>query len=278
MSEAAVRFSILTVTLNAAAHLPRCLDSVAAQRFSSFEHVIVDGASQDGTQALLAARGACVRFVSEPDKGIYDAMNKAIALARGEYLLFLGADDYLMDPQVLGDADSHLRRLGDPDFAYGDIEVRGADGSRSVFRPPEPEAALDLMICGCLPHQASFAHRRLFEKLGGFDDRYKVQADYDWFLRVLGAAGVRIAHVDRIIASFAMGGASSSLRQGQQETYAIQNAFPLYQEPEWMKKRLEAFQSQLLEHRLRLQDYEQGGGRVSLLRRVARKALGLLRS
>ncbi len=277
MSEAAIRFSVLTVTRNAAAHLAGCLDSVAAQRFRDFEHVIVDGASQDGTQALLAARGAGIRFVSAPDKGIYDAMNKAIALARGDYLLFLGADDYLMDAAVLSDVDAHLRQLGDPDFVYGDIEVRGADGARSVFRAPGPEGALDLMICGCLPHQASFAHRRVFEKLGGFDTRYKVQADYDWFLRVLGAADVRVAHMDRIVASFAMGGASSRLREGQQETYAIQNAFPLYQEPEWMQKRLRAFQTQLLEHRLLLQAYKQGGGRVGLVRRVARKALGLFR-
>lgn len=265
-----VSFSIVTVARNAAAHIARCLESVAEQGYAHAEHVVIDGASTDGTPAIVRAHASRLgALVSEPDGGIYDAMNKGIRLAKNDYLLFLGADDHLIDRRVLSDAAAYIGGEGEPDFVYGDLEVRDVVGGRSIFRPPPPEGVLDLMICGCLPHQATFAHKRLFERVGGFDTRYKVQSDYDWFLRVLGADGVSKRYFPRVISSFAMGGASSRLRQGQEETYAIQNAFPIYREPVWMEKRLHEFQRQLLAHREQLQTSPAQG----LLERALRKTL-----
>lgn len=277
LSVQSITFSILTVARNAAAHIETCLDSVAAQTHPNVEHVVIDGHSNDGTQAIVERKRTerLAAFVSEPDAGIYDAMNKALKLAKGDYILFLGADDHLQDAGVVADVAQFLGRGGQIDFLYGDLEVRHENGNRSVFRPPEPEGALDLMICGCLPHQATFAHRRVFDVIGNFDTRYKVQADYDWFLRVLGDPVLSKRHIPRVISSFAMGGSSSSLRQGQEETYAIQNAFPIYREADWMDKRLREFQRQLLEYRIQLQ--AAGGVRPGLLERATRKALELLR-
>ena len=254
------------------------MDSVAAQSYARIEHVVIDGQSSDGTQAIVERKRSArlTTFISEPDGGIYDAMNKGLKLATGGYILFLGADDYLHDANVVADVATFLESEGAIDFLYGDLEVRHEDGARSVFHPPQPDGALDLMICGCLPHQATFAHRRVFDVIGGFDTRYKVQADYDWFLRVLGAPGISKRHIPRAISSFAMGGSSSSLREGQEETYAIQNAFPIYRQPEWTEKRLHAFQRQLLEYRIQLQAAG-GSERAGLFERAARKALELLR-
>jgi glycosyltransferase involved in cell wall biosynthesis/GT2 family glycosyltransferase len=248
------KFSIITVSRNAAAHIGRCLESVAAQTYPHVEHVIIDGASTDGTQDIVASfsnrKGA---FVSEPDGGIYQAMNKGLRLSTGDYILFLGADDYLADARVLADAAAFLERKGAPDWIYGDIEVRPLAAPANIFRPPPPESALDFMVCGCLPHQATFAHKRLFERIGGFDEGYRVHGDYDWFLRALTGEGVTVQYYNRVIASFALGGSSSQLEKGQEEVYAIQNALPLYRQPDWMERRLRAFQRATLGYRLQVE-------------------------
>jgi glycosyltransferase involved in cell wall biosynthesis/GT2 family glycosyltransferase len=249
-----IRFSVITVSRNAAAHIGRCLESVAAQTYPHVEHVIVDGASTDGTQDIVARftkrNGA---FVSEPDGGIYEAMNKGVRLASGDYVLFLGADDYLADARVLADAAAFLERQETPDWIYGDLEVRPPGQAATIFRPPSPPGALEFMVCGCLPHQATFAHKRLFARIGGFDERYRVHGDYDWFLRALTSEGVGVRYYNRVIASFALGGSSSQLEKGQAEVYAIQNSLPLYRQPDWMERRLREFQRATLSYRLQVE-------------------------
>jgi glycosyltransferase involved in cell wall biosynthesis len=279
------RISIITVTRNAAAHLEKCIQSVAAQTHPACEYIIVDGASTDGTQAIVARHRAHVaQFVSEPDDGLYHAMNKGIARATGDYILFLGSDDYLFDPGVMQDVARFLVAHPEVDFAYGNIAVRSADGSESVFRPPPPEEALKFLICGCLPHQASFARRDIFERLGPFDLRYKVAADYDWFLRVVGSPESCVKHFDRVVTSYFIDGLSNDLARSQAEVYAIQNTFPGYRPEEWHLARIAEYQRNLLYYRIQLQKAEQrlrelGRGRagsVPLGRRVAAEALARL--
>ncbi len=271
-----VKFSIITVSRNAAGHIAECLASVARQTYEHAEHIIVDGASTDGTQKIVARHNQRVsKFISEPDAGIYDAMNKGVHLASGDYVLFLGADDFLFDPQVLDDIAALIAREDRPDLIYGDIEVRQTDGHRVISRPPPPAEALAFMICGCLPHQATFAERSLFlDRVGLFDTRYRVQADYDWFLRALGTPNLQIRHVNRIVSSFRLGGTSSLLRRGQEETFAIQNAFPIYRQPEWVERRLYEFQKHLLDYRIQLQEILAAQPRLarpSFFRKVIRK-------
>ena len=259
-----MKFSVITVTKDAARHIAACIDSVKTQTFDGVEHLIIDGVSSDDTVAIARSLlRAGDQLISEPDHGIYDAMNRGVALAKGDYVLILGADDFLVDRNVLADVAAFIAAEGAPDLIYGDLEVREVRGGRSVFRAPEPDKALELMICGCLPHQATFARRDLFAgKDGLFDTRYRVQADYDWFLRALAAPGLQIRHMRRVISSFAMGGASSQLQVGQQETYGIQNAFPLYRQPEWVEKRLLEFQRQTLALRLQMLDVSSGSERL----------------
>lgn len=254
---AAPKFTIITVCRNAAAHIGACLESVLKQTYTEVEHVIIDGASTDGTQDIVERLSARVSvFVSEPDRGIYDAMNKGLSRATGEYILFLGADDYLVDEHVLAEVAQRLQETP-ADVVYGGLEVRRGDGHTSIFHPPPPAEALDFMICGCLPHQATFAHKCVFERIGVFDTRYKIHADYDWFLRMLDARELKIRSIERVVSSFALGGQSSQLRKGQHEVFAIQNAFAPYQTPGWMQRRLAAFQNQGLEHRVEAEDLRQ---------------------
>ena len=239
-------FSIITVTRNAAATLERSIQSVAKQRHRPRDYIIIDGASSDGTPGIVERYGGIVtHFVSEPDQGIYDAMNKGLALARGDFVYFLGADDSLIDDRTLADVAASLDRAP-CDLLYGGIEVRFADGRVVPFMPPPPAEALDFMIRGCLPHQASFASRRAFDLIGEFDTRYRIAGDYDWFLRVLTRDDLTIRRIERSIAGYQMGGLSNRLRESQAEAYLIQNTLPLYQHADWLKRRVRAFQRALL--------------------------------
>lgn len=257
-----VEFSIITVTRNAAATLERSIQSVAEQRHRPCDYIIVDGASTDATAAIVDKYAHVVtRFVSEPDRGIYDAMNKGLALARGDFIYFLGADDRLIDSEVLADVAASLDR--EPcDFLYGGIEVRFGDGRVTSFMPPPPEEALAFMVTGCLPHQASFASRRAFDRAGTFDARYRIAGDYDWFLRVLTCDGLLARRIERIIASYQMGGVSNRLRPSQAEVYAIQNALPLYQRDDWLRRRVRVYQRALVSQ------YRQKGVALKLLRAI----------
>lgn len=163
--------SVITVVRNGAATISEALESVRAQRQVPFEHIVIDGASTDGTVDILMNHSTDqLRWISEPDQGIYDAMNKGIALARGEWLLFLGADDILADPDVLADI-FQKQELSSYDLVCGCSSYKG--GRKCV-----PRLDWHTQIFNTLHHQAAFYRRRLFD---GF--RYRldipVVADYE---------------------------------------------------------------------------------------------------
>lgn len=246
-----VKFTIVTVAKNAAASLGRCIESVARQRYPQVEYIIIDGASTDSTPSVIEShRGAVTRYISEPDTGIYNAMNKGLAMARGDFIFFLGADDYLVDPGVLEDVAAFLAAHPDCDYAYGGISIRLPDGREQPYMPPPPEQALEFLVCGCLPHQASFASRRAFDLAGAFNEQYRIAGDYDWFLRVITHPEVVTRRFDRIVASYHADGRSNDLARSQPEVYVIQNSFPAYQTPEWRQRRLHIFQEELLRRRI----------------------------
>lgn len=234
-----VKFSVITVAKNAAATLEQCIASVEAQRYAQFEYIIIDGASTDDTAAIVARHKTRVdRFVSESDRGIYDAMNKALTLARGDFVYFLGADDYLVDGNVLQEVAEFIERAPDCDLIYGGIEVRRPAGRAEIFMPPPPASALDFLVLGCLPHQASFASRRAFELAGAFDEQYRIAGDYDWFLRVVTHPRLVTRRIERVIASFRVDGISNRLDRSQREAFIIQNSVPVFRQPEWVQQRI----------------------------------------
>lgn len=178
--------SIITVCRNAADVITPTLDSVAAQSFSDFEFIIVDGDSTDSTIDIINSHPVRVdRLVSEPDEGIYDAMNKGRDIASGAYLMFLNAGDSLHSPDTL-QAIADAASLGDsPGIIYGDTVIVAAD--RTPLAPRHLKVPENLTLRSfadgmTVCHQAFIPLRKITSP---FDTRYRLSADYDWCIRCL---------------------------------------------------------------------------------------------
>jgi glycosyltransferase involved in cell wall biosynthesis len=182
------KVTLITVTLNAARTLARTIESVQAQTFADIEHVVVDGGSRDGTCDLLRSMlRPQDTWISEPDDGISDAFNKGLALAAGDYLQFINADDWLSTDQVAA-AVAGLETSG-ADFVFGDL-IFYHDG-RPAFRF-SGDAQYDRSIRRRMPalnHPTVLTRRTAFERVGMFDPAYRCAMDYDWFLRLHLAGG-----------------------------------------------------------------------------------------
>jgi glycosyltransferase involved in cell wall biosynthesis len=199
-----MKFSIVTVCWNSAAVLKGARDSLLAQTYRDYEWVVVDGASNDNTMEIVRGFNAApVVSVCEPDKGIYDAMNKGVGMARGEYVFFLNSDDALHDPEVLADVAKQLTAAPHTDLLYGNVTYEYPD--RRMLRTFSHIDARSLPFED-LCHQAVFARRALFDRLGAFDTRFRLNADYDWLIRVF-RSGAHTRWIDRRIARFTVGGA-----------------------------------------------------------------------
>jgi glycosyltransferase involved in cell wall biosynthesis len=176
--------SIVTVSLNAAASIEDTIASVCLQQAGfEFEHVCVDGGSTDATRAIIdrwAVHSSRISRIYEADSGIFDAMNKGLRAARGEYVLFLNADDFLVAQDTLAKAMEGLasQAAGNPDLVVGDVTM-GRLGTRGIWRCRHvPRLLRRIRGCGLYPpHQGMFAKRRLLESVGGFDPRLRLAAD-----------------------------------------------------------------------------------------------------
>jgi glycosyltransferase involved in cell wall biosynthesis len=243
--------SVITVSFNDAPGLARTLRSLAALAHKPCEVIVVDGGSPPATLAELPrwAEGLALTLVSEPDRGIYDAMNKGMSHARGDFVIFLNADDRFAGPTALAEAMAEIARAPGFDIYYGALEIRHGEHSLRQA-PPPPEHALEEMVLGCLPHQSTLARRAVFGRTGPFDLRWRRHADYDWWLRVLGDPAIRLRRIDTVVASYALGGASSDLARGQPEVFEIQNTAPVFRSPEWDRRRIEIYQQAILAQRI----------------------------
>ena len=194
-------FTIVTVTWNAAEVIEPTLESVRQQNCLDYEYLVIDGASKDNTLDLVReANIANTRIISEPDKGLYDAMNKAIRLAEGRYLIWLNAGDRFAAPDSLARLAAHAE--GNPGVIYGQTQLVDAMGRvvgmRHLTAPEELTAdsfKQGMLVC----HQAFVARRDIVPE---YDLQYRFSADYDWCVRVL-KASERNAYVgDEPIISF----------------------------------------------------------------------------
>jgi glycosyltransferase len=223
-----MKVSVVTVTLDAERWVGDALASVAMQRGVEVESVLVDGGSTDATvEVALAVPGLRPKVLRGADGGIYDAMNKGLAVASGEALFFLNADDRLADPDALAALAGRLEQR-DAALAFGDILVVDPDGDRlrSHRHVSGPRLGHE-----SLSHQAVLARRRCFDVVGGFDTRWRICADLDWFMRCADA-GLRLAHLPRLVCRCMTGGAST--RQ-----YALQlqevRALIARRQPPWQR-------------------------------------------
>ncbi len=198
------RFSVITVCRNAQALIGPSGLSLRGQTCGDYEWLVVDGASTDATLQVVAALAVpSVRVRSEPDQGIYDAMNKAVSLARGDWIYFLNAGDTFADSGVLADVAAAQAHDPGAELVFGDMVYIGPEGEQlRRFK----HVSGSTLIFESLNHQATFARRALFERHGTFNLAFRTSADYDWFLRVF-RAGTGTRYLPRVIARFLTGGA-----------------------------------------------------------------------
>jgi glycosyltransferase involved in cell wall biosynthesis len=178
--------SIVVAVRNGGRRLQRCIDSVRTQTDPSHELIVMDGGSSDGTVDLLKAnRDTVTYWESAPDRGIYHAWNKAVARARGQWICFLGAEDFLWQPDAIERWRPHLERaLPDHSFVYGSLAVVSRRGETvSVIDQPWTQARHRFFTAMSVPHPGALHHRSLFDAHGPFDESFSIAADYDLLLR-----------------------------------------------------------------------------------------------
>lgn len=179
-------FSIITICYNAEATLEKTIQSVLAQTYPNVEYIVVDGASKDNTLAIINRyRPQLSKVVSEPDKGLYDAMNKGIGLATGDYLCFLNAGDTFFSANTLQEMVATLPADKQPDVIYGETALVDAEGQFVRMRRLQTPEVLTwrsfrqgMLVC----HQAFFARRELVPL---YDLQYRFSADFDWCIRIM---------------------------------------------------------------------------------------------
>ena len=206
-----ISISVVTATWNCAKTLPDCLESIGQQAFQSKQHVIVDGASTDGTIDLVKQNSdPTAIFKSEPDKGIYDALNKGVLLATGDVVGFLHADDLYASNDVLLKV---AKVFEDPAVCavYGDLEYVSQDDINKVIRrwKSKPFNQRDL-VWGWMPaHPTLYVRREWYARIGGFDMSYKISADYLSILQLFSQPGFKAVYVPEVFVKMRMGGASN---------------------------------------------------------------------
>ena len=206
-----MRISIITVAFNAARTIADTLESVAAQTHPEIEHIVVDGASADSTLEIIERHGKYVtRLVSEPDHGIYDAMNKGLRLATGEIIGFLNADDVYADNGVLERVSAIMAKEG-LDALFGDAEfVSSARPNQPLRRYRSDRFRPERIAWGWMPaHPALFLKRSVFERFGQFRTDYRIAGDFELVARIFHGRTLNYRHVPEVLVRMQTGGIST---------------------------------------------------------------------
>ncbi len=203
--------SIITATYNSAATLQDTLNSVRSQDYPAIEHLVVDGLSSDATLEIARSYPHVAKIVSEKDKGIYDAMNKGIALATGEVIGILNSDDFYMDEQVLSRV---MKAFEDPtvDAVYGDLQyVKAAQTDKVTRNWKAGKNSPRKFYFGWMPpHPSFFVRRRVYDKVGVFNTTLRSAADYELMLRVLLKHRMKAVYIPKVLVRMRQGGMSNA--------------------------------------------------------------------
>ena len=204
-----LKITIITVCYNSIDTIRDTLASIAAQTYRHFEHLVIDGASTDGTVAFLQSWGLHpFRLISEPDRGIYDAMNKGLAQATGHIIGFLNADDVYANASVLAQIAAAFS--GNAEACHADLLYVRKKTGRIMRYWSSCEFKLGVFARAYSPaHPTFYVKREVVERLGGFDERYQIAADTEWMMRYLEKGGVKSVYVPKIWVRMRLGGKSN---------------------------------------------------------------------
>ena len=217
------KLTVITVVYNNARDIERTLLSVLNQTYANIEYIVIDGGSTDGTVDLIRIyKDRIAKLISEPDKGIYDAMNKGLAVATGDYVLFMNSGDELYSPQTVANV---FATATDADIYYGETEMindKGESLGQRRHKAPERFSWRSFKYGMNVSHQAIYIKRSLVEL---YDPQYQLSADIDWIIRAAKKAKT-IVNVNQYVAKYLVGGMSKAKhRQSLQERFNIMKRY-----------------------------------------------------
>jgi glycosyltransferase involved in cell wall biosynthesis len=204
-----LKISLITVTYNAQKTLDRCIKSVITQNYTNIEHIIIDGASTDGTLQIISKYNQHINFsVSEPDAGIYDAMNKGIKLATGDIIGILNADDFFADNDILSNVVAAFAEQ-QTDVLYGDLNYINPNGA-IVRKWKSGRYRHGLFNWGWMPpHPTFYCKRSLFERYGFYKLQFGTAADYELMLRFVHTNKASAYYLNKVMVNMVLGGVSN---------------------------------------------------------------------
>lgn len=214
--------SIVTICYNEVTRIEATILSVLNQTFKEYQFVVIDGASTDGTVNVIKKyKDKIDIFISEPDKGIYNAMNKSINYCKGDYIYFLNSGDVFYSKTTLEKIISHQL---EGDFIYGNIGIKETSGEEWVLEMPK-NLTKPFLMKKTIPHQATFTKKKLFNKIGKYDEKFKIAADYKFSLQSIYHEKCKLQYVSETFALFdnsGFGTVNVELRQHEKRKIQFQ--------------------------------------------------------
>ena len=199
------KISIITINYNNLDGLKRTIESVVNQTWQEFEYIVIDGGSTDGSAQYIETQSANIDYwVSEPDKGIYNSMNKGIAKATGDYLLFLNSGDHFYSNTVLQENHTSINTF---DLIYFNLNV--VVGETNNIKTYPDQLSFSYFVKDTLPHPATFIRANLFDKMGMYDESLKIISDWKFFMESLFKWNASYCKVDAVLSTFYFDGISS---------------------------------------------------------------------
>lgn len=198
------------MSFNSAKTIGDTINSVTSQSYTNKEHIVVDGNSSDSTMEIVHASTSLSHFVSEPDKGIYDAMNKGIAMATGDVIGILNADDFYMDNNVLSEV-AQIFSDESVDACFADLVYVSQEDTNKIVRYWKSQNyKLGLFKKGWMPaHPTFFARKGVYEKFGVFDLNYKIAADFELLFRLIEKNKIRTVYLPKVLIKMRLGGTTN---------------------------------------------------------------------
>lgn len=240
-----MKLSVITINFNNAAGLEKTVESIVSHRSEDMEYLVIDGGSTDGSVDILKKNEDKINYwISEPDSGIYNAMNKGIMQAKGEYILFINSGDVIRRD---ADIKTIISLLGGEDIVYFDLEIADSIAGSSYIKKYPDHPDFKYFMEDTLPHTASFIRKKLLQEYGYYSESMKIAADWAFFTDSICLNNCSYKHVDGCFSTFYIDGISSQpenrrLLLAERKAH-IKASYPLYYSlyNEWIEKKEELY-------------------------------------